>query len=209
VELLLVANMSDLIQSYILKPNVLKALYAGNLVSKKYRTMLRTAANTLVAAMAHEVKAELAYPQCRQPTDKVIHSAFYHFSFKGAFMMRKLTKRSRSTNAAIAALPAGDAWHHDIMAYLGYINVGYAVLAGLRLRGLSQTNGPTSATKDLDILAMTVLAIANGSQAWGNFVRSRGSGRWIMGEGLDRITVLDAAFLVLDALAAWAFAARG
>ena len=87
------------------------------------------------------------------------------------------------------------------MAYLGYINVGYAVLAGLRLRHLTKTD---TLVKDVDFLAMAVLAIANGSQAYGNFFRSRGSGRWIMGEGADRITVLDALFLVLDGLAAFA-----
>ena len=87
------------------------------------------------------------------------------------------------------------------MAYLGYINVGYAVLAGLRLRHLIKSPAPV---QDVDFLAMTVLAIANGSQAYGSFFRSRGSGRWIMGEGMDRITVLDAVFLVLDGLAAFA-----
>jgi hypothetical protein len=82
-----------------------------------------------------------------------------------------------------------------VMAYLGYINVGFAALAGIRLWQLAPASPVMS---ELDVLALTVLGIANGSQAWGNFVLSPKSGRWIMGTGLDRITVLDALFLVLD-----------
>jgi hypothetical protein len=112
-------------------------------------------------------------------------------------MMRKLSRRSRSTSKSISSTPEGDAWHHDIMAYLGYINVGFAALAGLRL--WRHVMSPVSASdKELDVLSLTVLGIANASQAWGNFVLSRGSGRWIMGNGWDRITVLDALFTVLD-----------
>ncbi|KIW02790.1 uncharacterized protein PV09_05851 [Verruconis gallopava] len=91
-----------------------------------------------------------------------------------------------------------------IMAYLGYINVGYAALAGLRAHRLGASRAATT-TREMDLLALTVLAVANGSQAWGSFMRSRGSGRWIMGHGLDRITVLDTVFMVLDALAALAY----
>ena len=122
-------------------------------------------------------------------------------------MMRKLSKRSHSKSPAISSTPEGDEWHHDIMAYLGYINIGFAVLAALRLRGLSK-RPPSSSTKELDVMALTVLAIANGSQAWGNLVRTRGNGRWIMGHGFDRITVLDAVFMVLDALAALAYVSK-
>ena len=122
-------------------------------------------------------------------------------------MMRKLTKRSKSTIASISSTPEGDLWHHDIMAYLGYINVGYAVLAALRLYRhiYPSEDGPN---KDLDVLALTVLGIANASQAWGNFVLARKSGRWIMGTGFDRITVLDALFTVLDGAAVLAYASR-
>lgn len=83
------------------------------------------------------------------------------------------------------------------MAYLGYINVGYAVLAGI---GLWNLKSVTTLRKypDLDIVALTVLGIANASQAWGNFMLSRRSGRWIMGMGWDRITVLDMLFAALD-----------
>jgi hypothetical protein len=110
-------------------------------------------------------------------------------------MMRKLSKRSVSKSPTISSTPEGDEWHHDVMAYLGYINVGFAALAGLRLWQLFPASPVTA---ELDVLALTVLGIANGSQAWGNFMLSRNSGRWIMGNGWDRITVLDALFMVLD-----------
>ena len=89
------------------------------------------------------------------------------------------------------------------MAYLGYINVGYAALAGLRLWGHVSHSG-SDLNADLDILALTILGVANASQAWGNFVLSRSSGRWIMGTGWDRITVLDALFTVLNGAAVYA-----
>lgn len=82
------------------------------------------------------------------------------------------------------------------MAYLGGINVGYAVLAALRLYSLSR--GPSAEDGDSDVLALTVLSLANASQAVLNFGLSS-KDRWIMGKGLDRITVLDAVFAVLDA----------
>jgi hypothetical protein len=117
-------------------------------------------------------------------------------------MMQKLSKRSVSKNPSISSTPQGDEWHYDIMAYLGFINVGFATLAGLRLYDSFSRNNPTalsSVVSEVDVLALTVLGIANGSQAWGNFVRTRGSGRWIMGLGSwDRITVLDAGFMVVD-----------
>lgn len=116
-------------------------------------------------------------------------------------MMKKLSLRGRSKDASISSSPQGDEWHHDIMAYLGYLNVGLAALAGLRLAdtpSVPSQAGSSSTVSQLDVLALTVLGVANGSQAWGNFVRSRSSSRWIMGKGYDRITVLDAAFLVLD-----------
>jgi len=123
-------------------------------------------------------------------------SAFYHFTFKSSFMMRKLSLRRLSTNPTISSTASGDAWHHDIMAYLGGINVGYAVLAALRLYSLSR--GPSAEDGDSDVLALTVLSLANASQAVLNFGLSS-KDRWIMGKGLDRITVLDAVFAVLDA----------
>lgn len=113
-------------------------------------------------------------------------------------MMRKLSKRAQSNTTAISSTPSGDEWHHDIMAYLGYINVSLAALAGLRLYDLSKQSPSLASSSDLDVLALLVLGIANGSQAFGNFGRARKSKRWIMGSGWDRITVLDAAFMVLD-----------
>lgn len=115
--------------------------------------------------------------------------------------MRKVSKRSQSQIPSISSLPEGDSWHHDVLFYLGSINVGYAVLAGMRLWSL--VRDPSSATplSEVDALALTVLGIANASQAWGNFMVSAKSGRWIMGTGLDRITVLDALFTVLDGYA--------
>ncbi|KAF2427120.1 hypothetical protein EJ08DRAFT_663053 [Tothia fuscella] len=129
-------------------------------------------------------------------------SAFYHFSFRAPYMMTKLSKRSSSKSPAIASTPEGDEWHHDVMAYLGLINVGFAALAGMRLYSSvfapSSLSSPLTALSEADILALMVLGIANGSQAWGNFVRTSGNGRWIMGSGWDRITVLDAVFMILD-----------
>jgi hypothetical protein len=116
-------------------------------------------------------------------------------------MMQKLTSRSKSKDTAVASTPQGDEWHHDIMAYLGFINVGFAALAGLRLFSSLSANSPTSTSSvlsEVDFLAVTILGIANGSQTWGDFGLARRSGRWIMGSGWDRITVLDAAFMVVD-----------
>jgi hypothetical protein len=50
----------------------------------------------------------------------------------------------------------------------------------------------------LDIVALAVLGLANFSQAFLNFTTGRNNGRWIMGKGFDRITVLDALCTVLD-----------
>ena len=122
-------------------------------------------------------------------------------------MMRKISKRSQSKSVAVSSTPEGDEWHHDIMAYLGYINVGYAALAGLRLWN-HVSRSSLGSNVDLDVMALTVLGIANASQAWGNFVLSRNSGRWIMGNGWDRITVLDALFTVLDGAAVYAFLSK-
>jgi hypothetical protein len=117
-------------------------------------------------------------------------------------MMQKLSKRSTSKDPSISSTSQGDEWHHDVMAYLGFINVGFAALAGLRLYDSLSGTSPASLSSvvtEVDILALTVLGIANGSQAWGNFVRTSGSGRWIMGLGSwDRITILDAGFMIVD-----------
>jgi hypothetical protein len=114
-------------------------------------------------------------------------------------MMRKLSYRRTSTTPYIASTPQGDAWHHDIMAYLGGINTGYVVLAAFRLYALSKLSADSVENNGyMDVVALTVLAFGNASQAVLNFGLSPKSGRWIMGTGLDRITVLDALFAVLD-----------
>ncbi|KAJ6781344.1 hypothetical protein PWT90_03464 [Aphanocladium album] len=140
-------------------------------------------------------------------------SAFYHFTFRGDFMMRKLALRKHSRDAAIAGLPGGDLWHHDIMAYLGGMNTAMAALAVFRVFSLVKraVTGSTAAfsvrTADgdfsPDFVVLVVLGLGNFSQAVLNFTKGRGSDRWIMGKGLDRITVLDALFTVLDWAAAF------
>ncbi|KAI1506702.1 hypothetical protein F5X99DRAFT_365234 [Biscogniauxia marginata] len=132
-------------------------------------------------------------------------SALVHFGFRQPYMMRKISTRSRSRDAAIRQSPSGDAWHHDIMAYLGGMNSSLAVLAALRVYALARPSRVLGGGGDdvsLDVTALVVLGIANFSQALLNFVLSRPSDRWIMGKGFDRITVLDAVFTVLDWMAA-------
>lgn len=119
-------------------------------------------------------------------------SAFVHFTFLPARMYRKLT----STHTA------GDELHHDVMRYLGAINASSAVLAIVRLfqirafirRGRIGASGD----RDLDILAFAALGVANFSQFCMNVFWARSSGRWIIGRGFDRITILDTVFSVLD-----------
>ncbi|KFA60255.1 hypothetical protein S40285_10578 [Stachybotrys chlorohalonatus IBT 40285] len=130
-------------------------------------------------------------------------SAFLHFAFRQPLMMTKLSKRKHSTNTTVRALPSGDPWHHDIMAYLGGMNTSLALLAILRLYTILRPNkylstGTAAGDVPLDVLSLTVLGLANFSQAFMNFATAAGSDRWIMGKGLDRITVLDALFTVLD-----------
>lgn len=107
-------------------------------------------------------------------------------------MFRKLT----------SAHTVGDELHHDVMRYLGAINASSAVLAIVRLfqirsfvrRGRLGAQGD----RDLDVLAFTALGVANLSQFCMNVFWARTSGRWIIGRGFDRITVLDTVFSVLD-----------
>ncbi len=119
--------------------------------------------------------------------------------------MLRIARRSNSKIPFIASTPEGDAWHHDILAYLGNINLGYVVLAALRLYSLYRYNKVPSASVttetgegDPDLLALTALRIANASQAYGNLCVLRYTDRWIVGKGFDRITVLDTVFAVLD-----------
>lgn len=124
-------------------------------------------------------------------------------------MMRKLSKRKLNADPVIKKLAEGDAWHHDIMGYLGFMNTSLAALSLLRLYVLFKpsasralTTGTVAGDIPLDVLSLVILGIANCSQAYGNFMGALGSDRWIMGKGLDRITVLDAVFTVLDWMAA-------
>ena len=129
----------------------------------------------------------------------LLPSAFVHFTFRAEHMMRKLSRRRSSSTPYIASTPQGDGWHRDIMAYLGGMNTGYVVIAAFRLYALYRLS--TDAVENsayMDVVALTVLAFGNASQAVLNFGLSPRSGRWIMGTGLDRITVLDAFFAVLD-----------
>jgi hypothetical protein len=114
--------------------------------------------------------------------------------------MRRISRRAYSTTPTIASTPGGDAWHHDVLAYLGGINAPFVALAAMRLYSLLKTSSPEESEEiDLDVLALTVLALANGSQAFLNLFVYRKNDRWIMGKGLDRITVLDTVFTILDA----------
>lgn len=120
-------------------------------------------------------------------------------------MMRKISRRKGSAEASIRLTAEGDAWHHDIMAYLGAMNSSLALLAILRIYALARplrALGGKDGDVAQDVTALIVLGLANFSQAFLNFTLSRRSDRWIMGKGLDRITVLDAVFTVLDWAAA-------
>lgn len=97
---------------------------------------------------------------------------------------------------------------HTQMRYLGGINLGFVVLASLRFLPLitssftaqaqSKRIAPSpwsahseaSTARALDILALSALGAANASQAALNFFWAKQSGRWIVGHGWDRITVL-------------------
>ncbi|KAL2847103.1 hypothetical protein BJX68DRAFT_240226 [Aspergillus pseudodeflectus] len=135
-------------------------------------------------------------------------SALIHFGFRQKFMMHKLSLRKNAPEPAIRSLPEGDKWHHDIMAYLGGMNTAPMLLALLRLWAIWKkprflTTGTEKGDLRLDIVALLVLGLANCSQAFLNFTTARTNRRWIMGKGLDRITVLDAVFTVLDWTAAF------
>ncbi|KAF4472625.1 hypothetical protein FALBO_492 [Fusarium albosuccineum] len=133
----------------------------------------------------------------------LVQSAFFCFCFKQPLMMRKLSKRKLDSDELIRKLPHGDAWHHDIMSYLGSINSSMALLAILRLYNIIRpskalSTGSVKGDIPLDVMALLVLGLANFSQAFVNFSLGLRQNRWIMGKGLDRITILDALFTVLD-----------
>lgn len=117
--------------------------------------------------------------------------------------MLKLSKRKTSSDAMIRKIPEGNGWHHDTMAYLGAINTSMALLAIIRLYAIIRpskafSTGSVQGDTPLDVTALVVLGLANFSQAYMNFSTALRSDRWIIGKGLDRITVLDALFTILD-----------
>ncbi|RYP53976.1 hypothetical protein DL768_001126 [Monosporascus sp. mg162] len=133
-------------------------------------------------------------------------SAFFNFSFDQKAVMRSISRRATSADAKVRQSPEGDPWHHDIMAYMGHLSTSLAVLAGLRLYALRR---PSRLLGDggrddiaLDVTALAVLCVANFSQVVLNFTLSRNNDRWIMGKGLDHITILDLLFAVIDGAAA-------
>jgi hypothetical protein len=77
-------------------------------------------------------------------------------------MMGKLNKRSVSESNAFSSTPEGDKWHHNIMAYLGYVNIDYAALASVRLYDMVDPTTSYS-IKKVDGLALGVLGIASTS----------------------------------------------
>lgn len=120
--------------------------------------------------------------------------------------MCRFAKRRHSQQPAIRALPHGDAWHHDIMSWLGGMNTSLAALALLRLWARAFPNGIFSAGTEqgedaLDRTSLLVLGIGNLSQAFLNFFNGLRTGRWIVGSGFDAITVFDVVFTVFDFLA--------
>ncbi|CEJ83160.1 hypothetical protein VHEMI03182 [[Torrubiella] hemipterigena] len=137
-------------------------------------------------------------------------SAFYYFCFKQRGIMQKFSLRSHSPDAAIRSLARGDAWHHDVMAYLGAMNFPLFLFAAIRFwsilkkrtRGLLST-GSEDGDRPIDFTSLVVLGTGNSSQAVLNFATALTSQRWIMGRGFDIITVLDATLTVLDWAAAW------
>ncbi|RYP55701.1 hypothetical protein DL771_012442 [Monosporascus sp. 5C6A] len=133
-------------------------------------------------------------------------SSFFSFSFDQKAVMRGISRRATSADANVRQSPEGDPWHHDIMAYMGHLCTSLAVLAGMRLYALRRPSrllgGGRRDDIALDLTALAVLAVANFSQVVLNFTLSRNNDRWIMGKGLDNITVLDLLFAVVDGAAA-------
>lgn len=128
--------------------------------------------------------------------------------------MQKFSKRHSAPDAAIRSLSKGDLWHHDVMGYLGAMNVPLSVLALIRMvslfkrsKGLFSTGSAVGDTP-IDFTSLVVLGFANCSQAYYNFATALTSHRWIMGRGFDVITVFDALLTVLDWLAAWGIAKK-
>lgn len=126
-------------------------------------------------------------------------SAFAHFVFLSERTIARTTSKSYKT-----ASPGRNVLAEDVLKYLGAFNTSTLVLAALRLARLLSTRkqvlteAQTDTERQLNILALGVLGVANLSQCIGNLLYARRTGRWIMGHGFDRITVLDTVFSILD-----------
>lgn len=88
-----------------------------------------------------------------------------------------------------------NAQHHDIMRYLGGMNLACVVVAALRLLAVYRLRKAKKITPEnskvdqaLDKLAFASLLAGNASQAALNFTVARRSGRWVMGHGFDSIS---------------------
>lgn len=98
--------------------------------------------------------------------------------------MRRVAGHAYSTTPSIASTPGGDERYHDLLAYLGSINTGFVSLAELRLYFLLRGSlALGSEETDLDVLALTVLGIANASQAFLNLVLYRATDDWVVRKG--------------------------
>ncbi|KAI9038838.1 ankyrin repeat domain-containing protein [Aspergillus affinis] len=119
-----------------------------------------------------------------------------------------------SSDGALATLYAGNGYRGEDSPLMlrsdlyekvinGGMNSAPALLAFLCVWAIWKppqflSTGTKNGDLKLDIIALLILGMANFSQAFLNFTVSRRSGRWIMGRGLDSITILDAVFTVLD-----------
>ena len=91
------------------------------------------------------------------------------------------------------------------MAYLGGMNTALLALAAIRFYAyLRPSRALGKEDIALDVTSLIVLGVGNCSQMVLNFSKSRWNDRWIMGKGLDRITVFDTIFTILDWTAALA-----
>jgi hypothetical protein len=113
-------------------------------------------------------------------------AAFFQFSFRQPEAMRSGAKRTKSKNSEVRSTLEGDEWHHDLLAYLGGMNLALAGLAFLRLAVLLDVpvvvlsalkTDSNAVDRPLDMLSITVLELANFSQARVSRCVVRGTGR--------------------------------
>lgn len=88
------------------------------------------------------------------------------------------------------------------------MNTSLALLAIVRIYAkCAQSRLFSSATGEddavMDRTALLVLGVGNFSQAFFNFWNGLRTGRWILGGGLDVITVFDTVFTMLDFALFW------